>query len=210
MFIFRIIFCVISWFVGSIAFNIVFMFHGYNMACISLAMAPGILPFIPLLLSSPHYGYRWVYILLGIVIQILFSFFDLLWGNIEVLFIGALGMSLFYYSFIVNISKSASVIYCGVILSFLFIFLLTQQFYIYNEFRSKNICFISEWYCGSECYKDYIQISCKTKEWQLDVFHGLPGSTYNFGVKDNDIFVKFKDYHKERVFFLKEGRLEEH
>ena len=210
MLVLRIVSCVVSWIVVSIVFNVLFMFHGYNMAYISLVMAPGILPFIPFFLSKPHYGYRWVYILLGIVIQVLFNFCDLLWDNIEVLLIGVVGISLFYYSFFVSVSRSASVIYCVVIFNFLFIFLLAQQFYIYNEFRSKNICFISEWYCGSECYKDYIQISCKTKEWQSEVFHGLPGSTYNFGMKDNNIFVKFEDHHKKRVFILKDGRFEEH
>jgi hypothetical protein len=137
MLVLRIVSGVVSWIVVSIVFNVLFMFHGYNMAYISLVMAPGILPFIPFFLSKPHYGYRWVYILLGIVIQVLFNFCDLLWGNIEVLLIGVVGISLFYYSFFVSVSRSASVIYCVVIFNFLFIFLLAQQFYIYNEFRSK-------------------------------------------------------------------------
>ena len=47
MCVFRIVSGVFFWLVASIVFNILLMFHGYNMVCISLVMAPGILPFIP-------------------------------------------------------------------------------------------------------------------------------------------------------------------
>ena len=47
MLVLRIVSGVFSWIVVSIVFNVLFMFHGYNMAYISLVMAPGILPFIP-------------------------------------------------------------------------------------------------------------------------------------------------------------------
>lgn len=204
----RVVFGIILWFAGSVIFNALFMFHNYNVLYVSLTMAPGILPFIPLILPRPHYGYRWIYILLGITIQFVFNYFDLLWGNLEILLIGSLGMSLIYCSFILNILAIRVALFsCSVVISVLFIFLLMKQVYIYDKFQTNDICFIYEEYCGTTCYKDYNAISCKTREWQTDVFHGSPSSSYQFGIENKRMFVRFRDHNGESVFFLEKGKL---
>ncbi|EHL3470459.1 hypothetical protein LAN87_003504 [Salmonella enterica] len=173
------------------------------MVLVLLVIFPGVIPFVPLVLPAPQYGCRWIYICIAIIIQLIFCFFDLTWGNLDVLLFMVIGISLLYYSVIIKSNKILASV--GAIFCICFLFLLGQQLYLYNRFFVNDICFNFERYCGASCYKDYSEVSCKTKQWKTDVFHGSPGSYYLFDIDNSNVYVIFGDANENAKYLLIDG-----
>lgn len=202
----RITLVIIFWIGGAVFSGVLFAYSNYNMILIYLIILPGVLPFIPLLLPAPRHGFRWIFICIGIIIQVAFYFFDLLWGNLDSFLLAVFGISLLYYSLLVRSCKALASL--AIITCVYFLWLLGQQLYLYNKFIASNVCFSYEEYCGSSCYKDYTKISCKTQQWQMDVFHGSPGSHYSFDITDDNVYVIFGDSSYSIKYLLTDEGLE--
>jgi len=197
--------------VGYLCILIFFSDYNHNVILVIMTFFPGILPFVPLILPNPKIGLRWMYIFFAVTFQFFFSRFDLMWGNISVMFTGSVGMSLLYYSLAVRSVKCNFLMICSCFVCFvcfLFLFLLCRQVYLYNDFLKKGVCFNYEEYCGSSCYKDYNKVSCDTNQWQADVFHGAVGSSYRFITHSGYKAVIFKDNNKKVELFLTNEGLE--
>lgn len=202
----RVIVAIIFWIGGAVFSGLFFVYSDYNMIPIFLIMLPGVLPFIPLLLPAPRYGLRWMYVCIGIIIQVVFYFFDLLWGNLDSLLLAVFGISLLYYSLLVRNCKVLASL--AIIACMCFLWLLGQQLYLYNKLIMSDVCFRFEEYCGSSCYKDYNETSCKTQRWKTKVFHGSPGSHYSFDITDGNIYVIFGDANSSVKYLLTDYGLE--
>ncbi|EQC4551519.1 hypothetical protein ACY5GL_001877 [Cronobacter malonaticus] len=201
-------FSVTVFLISSVVLNFFFLQENHNALLLSFTMAPGILPFIPLLVSKPIFMWRWVYIVLGLAIQLTLSRFDLMWGNLWVLLVGDIAVFLLYYAFLVNTNRSFVLkFFCGVFFGAFFL-LLCQQLYVYNEITAFDVCFTSEEYCGSSCYKDYNEVSCKTGRLKSEIFHGNSGAYYRFSIEGGSEGVIFFDSEKSVKYILSKNALE--
>lgn len=209
MVILRITLCIMFFFGMSFILDIFFFYERSNIFLINLTMAPGIIPFIPLLYPKPNFGGRLVYMVFGIFIQIFMIQFELMWGNLWVLLIGVVGISFMYYGLLVCEKRNIYITYLGGIVLIVFLFHLSQQFYIYNKFLSEDICFNSEEYCGASCYKDYNEISCRNHVFRTNVFHGSPASYYRFSTDEGGIKAIFIDKHVKSEFILPNNKSNE-
>lgn len=114
-------------------------------------------------------------------------------------------ISLLYNSVIIKSNKVLASI--GAIFCMSFLFLLGRQLYLHNRFFVNDICFNYEQYCGASCYKDYSEVSCKTKQWKADVFHGSPGSHYLFDTDNGNAYVIFGDANENAKYLLIDGKM---
>lgn len=190
----------------SVCCNFLFLQENHNVFLLSFVMAPGIIPFIPLLLPRPKFLYRWVYVLFGVTVQIFLSKFDLMWGNLWVLLIGDIAISLLYYILLIHKRKSFFIITICVVSGSVFLFLFCQQVYIHTIFFASDICFNTEEYCGSSCYKDYNEVSCKTGRFKSELFHGNSGSYYRYGTEGvNENVIFYDDAENAKYILRKKG-----
>lgn len=71
-----------------------------------------------------------------------------------------------------------------------------------------DVCFSYEEYCGSSCYKDYNETSCKTPRWKNGAFQGSSGSHYSFNITDGHVYVIFGDTNSSVEYLLTDNGLE--